>query len=195
MRKVMDIDALWKEFLTEFLEDSIVVLNPDLYRIVNWSIPPQYLEQELFNALKGKYKIKDKRKFTDKLVKLSLKTGTDHFVLLHAEAQHEPEENFNRRMYVYRSLIYLRYDIEDITAIAIFTGTPPDLDTLDYHHSTYGTELIYRFNSFIIAHQKESELIKSNNPFLIAALAALYVYKTCYRTLFLRKNEEKFFEN
>jgi hypothetical protein len=176
--KPIDYDALWKEFITDFLEDSIAMLNPELHKAVDWSVPPVYLEQELLNALKGKYKIKDKRKFTDKLIKLRLKSGKDHFVLLHAEAQHEPEDFFNKRMYIYRSLIFLRYDIEDITAIALFTGAPPKPELLEYRHSIFGTELFYRFNSYIIAHQNEAELLVSDNPFAIAVLAAMYVLQT-----------------
>ena len=174
----LDFDALWKEFFSEFLQDSIAMLNPRLHDAVDWSVPPVHLEQELFNALKGKYKIKNKRKFTDKLVKLSLKSGKEHLVLLHAEAQHEPEDDFNKRMYVYRSLIFLRYDIEDITAIAIFTGAPPDASTLIYHHEIFETELIYKFKSYVCVQQNEAELLKSDNPFAIATLAAMYAYQT-----------------
>ena len=169
---------MWKEFLTEFLEESIAMLNPALHEAVDWSIPPQYLEQELLNALKGKYKIKNKRKFTDKLVRLTLKSGKDHYILLHAEAQHEPEDAFSKRMYIYRSLIYLRYDIDDITAIAIFTGAPPDAASLLYKHDSYGTELTYKYNSYICVQQDEQVLLKSENPFAIATLAAIYAFQT-----------------
>ena len=174
----IDLDALWKEFITDFLEDSIAMLNVELFKAVDWTIPPHYLEQELLNALKGKYKIKDKRKFTDKLIKLRLKSGKDHYVLLHAEAQHEPEDLFNKRMYIYRSLIFLRYDVEDITAIALFTGAAPKPEQLEYHHIIFGTELYYRFNSYIIAEQDEAQLLVSDNPFAIAVLAAMYVLQT-----------------
>jgi hypothetical protein len=72
----------------------------------------------------------------------------------------------------------LRYDIEDITAIALFTGVPPKPETLEYRHIIFGTELFYRFNSYIVAHQDEAKLIASDNPFAIAVLAAIYVLQT-----------------
>ena len=107
-----------------------------------------------------------------------MKSGKDHYVLLHAEAQHEPEDLFNKRMYIYRSLIFLRYDVEDITAIALFTGAAPKPEQLEYHHIIFGTELYYRFNSYIIAEQNEAQLLVSDNPFAIAVLAAMYVLQT-----------------
>jgi hypothetical protein len=177
-REVIDLDAIWKQFITDFIDDCVAFIRPDLHEAVDWTVAPVFLEQELLNALKGKFKIKNKRKFTDKLVKLRLKTGQDHYILLHAEAQHELEEDFNKRMYIYRSLIFLRYDIDDITAIAIFTGEPPLPHSLEYRKEVYGTELIYRYNSLITVTQDEQTLIDTDNPFAIAALAAKYAYHT-----------------
>jgi hypothetical protein len=42
----------------------------------------------------------------------------------------------------------------------------------------YGTEVRYLFNSYVVAKQKESELLANNNPFAIVVLANLYVAKT-----------------
>jgi hypothetical protein len=176
--KTLDLDAYWKALMTEFLPEGVAMMHPVLHDAVDWTIPPVFLEQELINALKGRFKIKDKRKFTDKLAKLCLKSGKEHYLFLHAEAQHEPEDDFNKRMYVYRSLIYLCYDIEDITALAVFTGAPPDPKSLDYYHKCFGTELIYRYISYIIATQNEKKLLASENPFAIAVLAALYTHQT-----------------
>jgi vacuolar-type H+-ATPase subunit H len=174
----IDIDAFWKHLLTEFLEEAVALMHPKLYEVVDWTVPPVFLEQELINALKGRFKIKDKRKFTDKLAKLHLKSGEDYYIILHAEAQHEPEEGFNKRMYIYRCLIYLWSDIDEITALAIFTGAPPDANSLEYNHECLGTEILYRYKFYIAVEQNEQELLESDNPFAIAILAAMYTYQT-----------------
>ena len=109
---------------------------------------------------------------------MRLKSGVDYYIVTHVEAQHEPEEDFNKRMYVYRSLINLWLDIDDITAIAIFTGKPPAADSLSYNHKCFNTEVSYRYGNYIIAEQNEAELLKSDNPFAIAVLATLYTYQT-----------------
>ncbi len=173
---IIDYDALWKEFITEFLEESVAALNPELHADVDWTVAPQYMEQELFNILKGKHKTKNKRKYTDKLVKLKLKSGEDHCILFHCEAQQKPEEHFSHRMFIYRSLVNLRYEIEDITALAIFTGNPPSKDSFEYRRETYGTVISYRFNGYVIAEQNPEVLSASNNPLHIAALAAYYAH-------------------
>ena len=176
--KKIDLDAFWKFLLSNFLQDGVALMHPVLYDAVDWTFEPVFIEQELINALKGRFKIKDKRKFADKLARLRLKSGQEYYIILHAEAQHEPEDDFNKRMYIYRCLIYLWSDIEDIAAIAIFTGAPPLRESLEYNHNFFNTETIYRFTNYIIAEQNEQELLESENPFAIAVLATLYTYQT-----------------
>ena len=79
-KEVIDFDALWKDFITYFLEETIRATMPDLWAAVDWRILPVFLEQEFINALRGKFKIKDKRKNCDKLAKLRLLTGEDHYI-------------------------------------------------------------------------------------------------------------------
>ena len=174
----IDLDEFFKSLLTEFFEEAVQLMHPKLHAAVDWTVPAVFLEQELINALKGRFKIKDKRKFTDKLARLRLKTGKDYYIITHVEAQHEPEDDFNKRMYVYRSLIYLWSDIDDITALAIFTGAPPAADSLAYTHECFETEITYRYKSYIAVAQNEQELLASDNPFAIAVLATMYTYQT-----------------
>ena len=174
----MDYDGLVKDFVTEFFPEFIAFANPKLYRQVDWKRGFDSLEQELINAMRGKLRGKGKRKQTDKLVRVWLRSGEEHFVFVHAEFQHQPEAGFAKRMYEYRSLISLRYDIERITAIAVFTGAPPPAEESEYRTETFGTTLFYRFNSVVAARQDEQKLAKSNNPFAIALLAAMYAHKS-----------------
>jgi hypothetical protein len=177
-QKQIDNDEFWKTLLAEFFPEAIQLIHPKLYEAIDWSVPVVFIEQEFFNALKGRFKIKDKRKFADKLARLRLKSGEDAYIVVHAEAQHVPEDDFNKRMYIYRSLIYLWLDMDEITAIAIFTGAPPSADSLKYSHSCYDTHISYAYPFYIIAEQNEEELLKSDNPFTVAVLATLYTYQT-----------------
>ena len=95
------------------------------------------------NALKGKYRIKGKRKVTDKLVRVYLKSGEEHMVLVHVEIQHNNTKGFARRMFVYRVLIEMRFDVEEVTAIAVFSGDPPPENELQYTKETFGTKLLH----------------------------------------------------
>ena len=82
----IDLDEFFKSLLTEFFEEAVELMHPKLHAAVDWTVPAVFLEQELINALKGRFKIKDKRKFTDKLARLRLKTGKDYYIITHVEA-------------------------------------------------------------------------------------------------------------
>jgi hypothetical protein len=173
-----DFDTPWKDATKAFFREFLTLTLPKLAADVDWLCPPEFLEQELVNLLKGRLKIKDKIHKTDRLVKLYLLSGQEQFLFLHAEHQHNPQNIFPRRMYIYRSLIALKHDTDNIVPIAVFTGAPPAIDSLIYKHELYGGKISYEFNVYIIAYQSEEELLKSDNPFALIVLAALYAYRS-----------------
>ena len=148
--EIIDFDALWKDFITEFLAETTQATLPDLWELVDWSVNPEFLEQEFINTLRGKFKIKDKRKHTDKLVKLRLLTGEDHYILFHIEVQGALELLFGKRMFMYKALSFLRYNTEEFTALTIFIAKPPDAVHLKYEHKKFGTTTTYEFNAYAI---------------------------------------------
>lgn len=83
--KPINYDALLKEFISDFFPDFIAFANPALHAAIDWEKGYVFLEQELINALRGKFKIKGKSKRTDRLVKVVLKLGADLYVYVHAE--------------------------------------------------------------------------------------------------------------
>ena len=177
-KEVIDFDALWKDFISYFLEETIRATMPDLWAAVDWRVLPVFLEQEFINALRGKFKIKDKRKNCDKLAKLRLLTGEDHYIFFHGEVQHQLEAIFSRRMFTYKSLAFLRYNTEEFTALAIFIAQPPDAEHKVYQHEKFGTKTTYKFNTYTIANQDEATLAASDNLFDLAVLAAKYTLDT-----------------
>jgi hypothetical protein len=179
MAKILDYDALLKDFVTDFFQDFVAFVSPELYEAIDWTKGYTFLEQELINAFRGKWKIKGKRRHTDKLVKVQLKTGKEHYIFVHIEFQHNYESDFARRMYEYRAIAGLRYGIEEISAFAVFTDDPPPVDELLYERRTYGTILQYQFTSIVAVSYPEQLLIDaSDNPFAIALLAAQYTHQS-----------------
>lgn len=67
---------------------------------------------------------------------------------------------------------------KDITAIVIYLGKSTPKQHNKYEYGKYGTKLTYQFNSYLVAKQKEEELIANPNPFAIVVLANLYTLKT-----------------
>ena len=69
----IDFDARWKELIHVFTEEFIAFFLPSLYPLVNFSKPPEFLEQELAKLAAGTER--SGKKITDKLIKLYLKTA------------------------------------------------------------------------------------------------------------------------
>ena len=76
---MLDEDDVFKTFFTQHAFDVIALIKPDLYAAIDVSVPIEYCEQELINFLRGRLRQRDKRKVVDKLLKVRLLTGKDHF--------------------------------------------------------------------------------------------------------------------
>ena len=175
---VFDEDAVFKEFITYFFQDVIALLMPKLYIAVDWRVAPEFLEQQVINSTRGRMRAKGKRNDVDKLVKLRLLTGEDQFIFVHNEVQNQLTDALARRWFYYRSLIFILYDIDDITTLVIYSGKAPQKKHKVYRHDCFGTTVIHRFNSYAIANQSVKKLIASDNPVAIAILAAKYTLET-----------------
>ena len=177
--KGIDYDALTKDLVTTYFDLFIQLSCPDLHRAVDWNVPYHFLEQELLNRLKGRYKVKGKHHKTDKFARLRLLDGTDHYIYVHCEFQHRPEAGYGRRMFTYFILAFLGYeDMEHFSSITFFTGAPPNTKDLTFKIDCFDTKWEYKFVAFVAANQDERALLASDNPFSLAVLAALYAQKT-----------------
>jgi hypothetical protein len=176
--EVFDQDHAWKKFMTSNFWDCLARINPKLHAAADKSVPPVFLEQEFHNDLRGKYKVTDKEKRGDKLVKIRLLTGEDHLVFLHSEIQDQLRDNISDRICTYRILIQLRYQTHNITSVAIFTGKAPAKKHKIFISECYGSKMTYSYISFVIANQNVRKLQKSDNLFDIALLAAKYTLNT-----------------
>ena len=57
MAKILDYDALLKDFVTDFFQDFVAFVSPELYEAIDWTKGYTFLEQELINAFRGKWKM------------------------------------------------------------------------------------------------------------------------------------------
>ena len=166
----IDYDSLWKFLIESFGFQFLRRFLPDLYAEVDLSYPIEYLEQEFSTKFRPR---KKGRKITDKLLKVRLLSGENRIVLTHVEVHATGESTFGKKMYLYNSLIYLRYDL-DVTALAIFTTERFPINHNRYSRECFGTKLSLEFNSFIISNQDVRKLSKSDDHFDLAI--SLFVY-------------------
>ncbi len=167
----IDYDGNWKVITGELILDFVQFTIPTLYEDLDLSVEPKFLEQEFFEIVEEL----QTKNITDKLVKFKLKNGQDKWIFIHIEFQ--TEGNISERMFTYYRRILDKYG-KEITAVVVYTGNYVPKIHNQYQSYNYGTEVLYRFNTYVVAKQKETDLLKDNNPFSIVVLANLYVNKT-----------------
>jgi hypothetical protein len=172
--EVLDEDGVFKQFFTQNALDVIALIKPDLYAAIDISVPIEFCEQELINFLRGRLRQLDKRKVVDKLLKVKLLTGEDHFIFFHNEFQNALLDELAFRWFKSRMLIALRYNTEEITTLVIFTGKAPSKKHFVYDITRFGTRTLFVVNAFAVISQNAKWLAETSNPVGLAFLAAKY---------------------
>lgn len=170
----IDHDSEWKQLIVALFEDCVAFFLPELYASIDFSIEPEFLDKDLYQVIRRKFK---EKKIVDCLAKVHLKNGTKKWILIHIEVQSSHETDFARRMYVYNFLIDDKFENPEIEALAIFTGTGVPKKHNQYVRKTKTTSLTYTYKSYIVKKQDEEKLKQDKNPFALAVLAAFYINK------------------
>ena len=149
-------DLLWKDLATEFIEEFILFFfGRRLFNAIDFSVKPEYLEQEFNEVFAANY---PKKKIVDKIIKFQLKNGKMKFIILHTEFQGKAEKLFRVRMFEYFVHIFIKYKTSDVTALAIYTGPSRPQIYDRFHVAHYGTAVTYKFNTYTVRDQKEEAL-------------------------------------
>ena len=173
-------DELWKNIIEKLFPQFLSYFMPELYADTDLSQGYEFLDKEL---QKIKLKGKKGKKYTDKLVKVSLKNGTEKWLLIHVEVQGKHEEDFGSRMFRYFYRLYDKHDV-GITALAVLTYKTDE--QYDFNYNVYGTTHTYHYNTACVANYLEAELQNSQNPFALICLAVQYA------NLYRDNEEQKF---
>jgi hypothetical protein len=166
----IDYDGLWKKLIHDLFEEFVLFIQPNLSEEIDFLKEPEFLQQELFRDI---IQEKKGRQVADQIVKVFLKSGEEKWLLIHIEVQGDFDQDFSKRMFRYYYRIFDMYE-KDVVAIAMLTDASNSFRPRLYHRSSHGTKLTYEYNVYKFIDQKEEELLKSNNPFSIAVLAANY---------------------
>ncbi|QQK75331.1 Rpn family recombination-promoting nuclease/putative transposase [Salicibibacter cibarius] len=147
---------------------------PDLYEEMDWSKTPDSLEQELHRIFP---KWKKGTKYTDKLMKVPLKSSKEQWVLVHVEVQADEDNDFSKRMFQYFYRIFDKYN-KNIYAIALLADPTYTFKPTAYEYQFHGTHLTYAYNAYKFLDQDEEKLLQSDNPFAYVVLAGIYMQKS-----------------
>ena len=86
-----DYDSPWKTILDHYFQECMEFYFPDIAGHIDWSKGYKFLDKEFQKIVKDG---EIGRRYADKLVEVSLRSGEDVWVLVHVEVQGEKEEGF-----------------------------------------------------------------------------------------------------
>jgi predicted transposase YdaD len=166
-----DQDGAWKEILNEMFEEMLQLFFPKYHKKIDWSVPPQFLDNELqtLNATSD-----ETLRLADKLAKVRFKGGEDKYLLIHVEVQGYADKKFARRMFIYYYRLFDKYE-EQITSLAILTRPGSGQVENTFRARFMDGWLIYRFPIVKVWELREraEHLRQSKNPFAHLMLAQL----------------------
>jgi len=169
---VIDYDGRWKMIIEQLFDDFMAFFMPKLFEEIDFSKGVVFLDKELQKIMPQKER-KGKR-ISDCLAKVYLKNGKEKWILVHIEVQSSYKANFSARMFKYFYRIFDKYE-EKIAAIAIFTNEKHPKNSGIYDDEFFGTQIIYKYNTYKISEQSVEHLQNQQNPFALAVLANKYV--------------------
>jgi hypothetical protein len=170
-----DYDSAWKEVLDRFFALVLAFLFPEAHQDIDWTRDHVSVETELRKLL-PEAEVGLKR--VDKLVKV-VRKGSGDEAFLHAEAQMVPEEDFDRRMYVYNRKAEEVYN-SPVVSVAILGDDRVDWRPKRYHFELWGCTKTFKFVTVKLLkwRGKEAYLQKHANPFAVFLLAHLQTLAT-----------------
>ncbi|GHS95361.1 hypothetical protein AGMMS50276_10660 [Synergistales bacterium] len=168
------IDQGWKSILIKMPDEAIEFFLPDLAAKRDHSQKILFLRDE--HPVINSGTDKDMR-VSDACFGIPLLNDKIQRVALYVEQQHwrdENFENFARRMFegYYRASDRLRVPV---TSLAIFTGNIEEVDS--YHEVCFGTEVLFKYNTYSVRYADIEELKHDKRAFAICVLAAILMLK------------------
>jgi hypothetical protein len=172
-QEYFDYDGFWKDLIERFFYLLLKRVLPELYERADTGRQPRPLDKEFRDILNtGTPGIHQSPHFADYVLEVPLKNGGATWILLHVEIQGSGgKEELQVRMYHYQCLIFAHYRREPV-ALAIITDKRPKGEASFYSYSDCGTEVLYRYNKFVLADLDDDELLKSENPVDLVFYAA-----------------------
>lgn len=190
-----DYDSPWKDALEQYFPAFIQLLAPALYKQIDWSHPPVFLDKELQAV---NHASTDGKRYADKLVQVRGKDTTYFWIVVHVEIQGgrvtvRSLRLFSERMYQYNYRILDHYG-----QTLVLPGQPPktvgliSLGVLTAGKST-ATDLVYQRDVLGLCHTQfrfpvvylanwlgrwdELKQLAATNPFAVLVMAQLQAQK------------------
>ena len=154
-------DTLWKGIIEDLVEDFVRYFFTDFIEQIDFSNGFTFLDKELEQLFP---KSESKKRHADKLFRAQLLNGAEQWFLVHVEVQGYADPDFATRMFEYAYRIKDRYK-KPLTALAIYTNENRKYHFTEYYESFMGSEITYRFNTYVLVDKQVEDLHRPNNLF------------------------------
>jgi hypothetical protein len=164
-----EFDSPWKDVLQAYLPSFLAFFFADIHADVDWARGYQALDKE-FQKIARRAKVG--KQFVDKLFKIWLKNGGEHWLLVHIEVQGDAEKEFPERMFNYNSAVRQLYN-KEVVSLAILCDDQPNWRPTAFGHGRWGCrmELTFRIAKLLDYADQVEALEASDNPFAAVVLA------------------------
>lgn len=170
-----DFDNPWKGALQYFLPAFLAYFFPDIAEEIDWSHGYEPLDKEFQQIVRD---AEVGKVLADKLFKVWLRDGTEHWLLIHIEIQGEPEADFPRRMFDYNCAIRQLYN-QEVVSLAVLCDERRDWRPTAFSYGRWGCrmELTFRIAK-LLDHAEDKQVQEAENPFAPIVTAHLQTLAT-----------------
>lgn len=167
---MVDHDRLFKELLTTFIGDFLVLFAPKLARTIDLG-RIELLDKELLTDV-----TRGERQVVDVLARVRLRRrGRPSCVLVHVENQARRERDFGDRLFRYYAALTLRFR-EPAYPIAVFSYPGPGAEPHAHVVRLPGLEVLqFRFHVVQLNRLDWRRYLKKPNPVAAALMAKMHV--------------------
>lgn len=171
-----DFDSPWKEMLETYFPEFVAFLFPEIHADIDWSKGYKFLDKELQQVVQD---AELGRRYADKLVEVTRKSGDKGIVIVHIEVQGEPEAAFAERMYTYNYRLFDRYKLP-IVSLAVLSEAGLNWAKNSFGYDLWGCKVDFSFPVVKLREYADrwAELEASHNPFATVVMAHLKTIET-----------------
>ncbi|AEE49722.1 hypothetical protein [Haliscomenobacter hydrossis] len=161
-------DILWKGIIENLVDDFIWYFFPNYVEKIDFERGFEFLDTELQKLIPDN---PGQNRHADKLIRVWLKDGLEAWFLIHVEVQGYQDIQFAARMFEYMYRIRDKYQ-QPVTGLAIYTDWNRRYHYTQFTETFLGTEVIYRFNTYVLRDHTPEILAQDANPFAAVMEAA-----------------------
>jgi hypothetical protein len=166
-----EYDSPWKEALDAFLRLFLQMFFLDIERIIDWSVPPESLDNELARLFPG---AAIGKRFVDRLFKVRLLDQSEVWLLIHIEVQTQYEADFPERVFYYYIRLKVKFALP-LSCLVVLADTRPNWRPDTYKCEFARTKIQFSYPVVKLADYRDriEELERSDNLFALIVLAHL----------------------